>query len=160
MQIKNVVFNKGDFLYSIEYFDGKAVRKVSTNEEALNSFDLSVSALAKALKDFLLINESYVIKIQKIKFGKNDDCASAVTLNVYTGGKDMVIQTKIIPVNENEHFTDQLLLSCNEHLKDVRGEVEKYINGEVAQNELPFNQEEAEPFDVELSEEELIEGLR
>lgn len=141
MQIKNVVFNKGDFRYSIEYFDGKAVRKVSTNEEALDSFDLSVAALAASLKIYLKIDETYFVKVKKIKFGNNDASASTIDLHVFFCGKDMDIKTKIIPIKKEEHFKDEELVSCNENLNEVRGEINRYISGEKAQQELPFEQE-------------------
>lgn len=138
LQIKNVLFNKGDFLYTIEYFDGRCVRKIATNEEALNSFPLSVGALAETIRDHLLINESYNCKINSIRFGKNEDSPNTVQMSFTSGMREMNILTKIKAINSNQNVPEVEQVALYNNLIEVRGECERYINGERAQKELNF----------------------
>ena len=139
LQINSVLFNKGDFLYTIEYFDGKCVRKIATNEEALNSFVMAVKALAECLKKYLLIDDVYSCKINSIRFGKSEDSPTTVQMNCSSGLKMMGIVTKINPCNSNKEVPEVEQVSLYYNLIEVRGEVERYINGERAQKELDFN---------------------
>lgn len=139
LQIKNVVFDKGDYAYTIEYFDGHAVRKISTNEEALQSLVIARAALANALKNYLVIGEIMSCKVNNVRFGKNDDSASSVQMTVWSGEKTMGVVTKVRPIAKSENFPDELLVSCNVCVNDLRGEVQKYIGGQRAQQELDFN---------------------
>lgn len=138
LQIKNVLFNKGDFLYTIEYFDGKCVRKIATNEEALNSFDMSVKALAECLKKNLLLDDVYSCKINSIRFGKNEDSPNSIQMTFTSGIKMMGIVTKINPCNSKKDVPEVEQVALYNNLIEVRGEVERYINGERAQKELDF----------------------
>lgn len=149
LQIKSVVFNKGDYLYTIEYFDGKSVRKISTNEEALESLGLSVSVLANACKDYLEQAYRMNVKVNSVKFGKENSKTCAVQLTVQAGEKIFGIVTKIHPVASSENFPDKDQVRCNEALTELWGEVERYINGERAQKELPFEAPECEVEDAE-----------
>ena len=139
LQIKSVVFDKGDYAYTIEYFDGHSVRKISTNEEALQSLVIARGALANAIKNYMSINEAMTCKVNNVRFGKNDDCASSVQMSVWSGEKQMGVVVKIRTISKSETFPDEQLVSCNTCVSDLRGEVERYINGERSQQELPFD---------------------
>ena len=149
LQIKNVVFDKGDYAYTIEYFDGHAVRKISTNEEALQSLVIARAALANALKNYMLINEVMSCRVNSVRFGKNEESASSVQMTVWSGEKQMGVVSKIRTISKSETFPDEQLVSCNVCVNDLRGEVEKYINGGRAQQELSFDDA---PEDVEDAE--------
>lgn len=138
LQIKNVLFNKGDFLYTIEYFDGKCVRKIATNEEALNSFDMAVQSLAECIKKHLLIDDVFSCKINSIRFGKNEDSPNSIQMNCASGLKMMGIVTRIAPCNSKKDVPEVEEVALYNNLIEVRGEVERYINGERAQKELDF----------------------
>lgn len=142
LQIKNVVFNKGDYLYTIEYFDGKSVRKISTNEEALDSLGLAVGQLAVACKNYLELADRMNVKVNSVKFSKENGKTCAVQLTVQAGEKIYGIVTKIHPAASTENFPDDNQVRCNEALTELRGEVERYINGERAQPELDFEDKE------------------
>lgn len=144
MQIKNIAFNKGDYRYSIEYFDGKAVRKISTNEEALSSFDVAVSTLAISCKNYLKLDDGQNVTITHIRFGKNDDAPSSIFLNAFGAGVEMNIKTRLIPVHKEENYPDLLLIKCNDSLSEVYGECVRYLNGERAQSEFSFDFEDKE----------------
>lgn len=139
LQIKSVVFDKGDYAYTIEYFDGHSVRKISTNEEALQSLVIARVALANAIKNYMMINEAMSCRVNNVRFGKNEDSASSVQMTVWTGEKQMGVVSKVRTVSKSETFPDEQLVSCNVCVNDLRGEVEKYINGERSQQELPFD---------------------
>lgn len=139
LQIKSVVFDKGDYAYTIEYFDGHSVRKISTNEEALQSLVIARAALANAIKNYMMINEAMSCRVNNVRFGKNEDSASSVQMTVWTGEKQMGVVSKVRTVSKSETFPDEQLVSCNVCVNDLRGEVEKYINGERSQQELPFD---------------------
>lgn len=139
LQIKSVVFDKGDYAYTIEYFDGHAVRKISTNEEALESMKLARGALANSLKNYLEIAGHMNCTVNTVKFGKNSESSSSVQMTVWSGEKQMGVVSKVRPVSKSETFPDELLVSCNVCVNDLRGEVERYINGERAQAELDFD---------------------
>lgn len=138
LQIKNVLFNKGDFLYTIEYFDGKCVRKIATNEEALNSFDMAVKVLAECIKKNLLLDDVYSCKINSIRFGKNEDSPNSIQMSCSAGLKMMGIVTKINPCNSKKDVPEVEQVVLYNNLIEVRGEVERYINGERAQKKLDF----------------------
>lgn len=138
LQIKSVVFDKGDFAYTIEYFDGKTVRKISTNEEALNSMTLARTALGVSLKKFLKLSEIMNCKVNSVRFAKNDDSASIVQLSVWSGLKQMGVVTKVHPVRKSETNPDEEMVSVFVNCDSLRGEVEKYISGERAQQSLDF----------------------
>lgn len=139
LQIKSVVFDKGDYAYTIEYFDGHSVRKISTNEEALQSLVIARVALANAIKNYMMINEAMSCRVNNVRFGKNEDSASSVQMTVWTGEKQMGVVSKVRTVSKSETFPDEQLVSCNVCVNDLRGEVEKYINGERSQQGLPFD---------------------
>lgn len=138
LQIKSVLFNKGDFLYTIEYFVGKCVRKIATNEEALASFDMAVKALAECLKKNLLLDDVYSCKINSIRFGKNEDSPNSIQMNCTSGIKMMGIVTKINPCNSKKDVPEVEQVVLYNNLIEVLVEVERYINGERAQKELDF----------------------
>ena len=139
LQIKSVVFDKGDYAYTIEYFDGHAVRKISTNEEALQSMPIARGSLAIAMKNYLELGSGMNCTVNTVKFGKNEECSSSVQMSVWSGEKVMAVVSKVRPISKTETFPDELLVSCNTCVNDLRGEVERYINGERAQAELDFD---------------------
>lgn len=149
LQIKSVVFDKGDYAYTIEYFDGHAVRKISTNEEALNSFVLARGALANSLKNYLELAALMNCKVNSVRFGKNDDSASTVQMSVWSGSKAMGVVTKVLPINKSENFPDETMKNCSINMASLRGEVERYISGERAQQSLDFDAPEEDSYATE-----------
>lgn len=143
LQIKKVQFNKGDFAYTIEYFDGKDVLKLATNDEALESMRLAIGALERSIKDLFAINE-YSVKLNAVNFGKNDDSQSTAQLSIYGNGRDAGLLAKIHPIAKTDKNPDGLLVSANVNIYGLRAEVEKYINGERAQQDLDFTDIETE----------------
>jgi len=136
LQIKTVVFDKGDYAYTIEYFDGYAVRKISTNEEALNSMVLARGALANACRKYLEFGDKMNCTVNQVRFGKNEETTSSVQMTVWNGEKIMGVVTKVRPISASETFPDEQLVSCNSCVDELRGEVQRYIAGERAQQEL------------------------
>lgn len=138
LQIKKVLFNKGDYAYTIEYFDGKDVRKIATNDEALNSMRLAIGALENSIKDLFQIPLG--IKLNSVSFGKDENTQSTCQCSVFGSGRDGALLAKIHPVNKNETNPDGLIVSANVNVYGLRAEVEKYINGERAQQEMDFTE--------------------
>lgn len=146
MQIKNVLFNKGDFLYTIEYFDGKSVRKVSTNEEALKSLPDAVQKLGTDLKILLPVDAVVKVTVNSVRYGKTDESAASVQASVSIGEVRMGVVVKVRPVGPREEFPPAGLTSVNDSLKHLREEIIRYVNGERSQGEFSFD------FDTEIGE--------
>lgn len=138
MQIKKIVFNKGDFKYTIEYFNGKDVTTISTNDQALDSMDVAIKTLISSIKAWLGINDMYLIDLNAVKFGKNEDSSSSVQITAYTGLKSMGIITKVPVVKKTENFPDELQISACLNITALRYEVDRFLKGERAQQELPL----------------------
>lgn len=143
LQIKKVLFNKSDFAYTIEYFDGKDVRRIATNDEALNSMKLAIGALENSIKDLFAIND-YSVRLNAVTFGKNEDTQSTAQLSIFGNDRDAALLVKIHPVSKTDKNPDGLLVSANVNVYGLKAEVEKYINGERAQQEMDFSDIETE----------------
>lgn len=160
MQIKSVVFNKGDFLYTIEYFDGRCIRKVATNEEPLKSLPEAVQKLSADLKVFLPVKDNVIVTVNSVRYGKNADCTSVVQATVRDGEVIFGVVAKIRPIGPQEEFPPFGLAACNDSLKRLWDEVNRYVSGEHAQGELDFSEAEEKEddnsgfldFDTEIDE--------
>lgn len=144
MQIKNVVFNKGDFRLTIDYFDGKDVTKLSTNDEPLDSLQVAIDTLLASSRRWCEIPDYFSLSLGSVKFGKNEDSASGIQLNAFSGMKAMGIITKIPKLNKNETFPDEVHVSMVQNLSELRGEIDRFLKGERAQKELPFDEVKAD----------------
>lgn len=141
MQIKNVVFNKGDFRLTIDYFDGKDVKKLSTNDESQDSLQVAIDTLVASSRRWCEIPDYFSLSFGSVKFGKNENSASSIQLNAFSGMKTMGIITKIPKLNKNETFPDEIHVSMAQNLSELRGEIDRFLKGERAQKELPFDEE-------------------
>lgn len=144
MQIKNVAFNKGDFRLAIDYFDGKDVKKLSTNDEPLDSLQVAIDTLVASSRRWCEIPDYFSLSLGSVKFGKGEDSACSIQLNAFSGMKTMGIITKIPKLNKKETFPDEVHVSMAQNLSELRGEIDRFLKGERAQKELPFDEVKAD----------------
>lgn len=140
MQIKNVTFNKGDFRFTIDYFDGKDVTKLSTNDEPLSSLQTAIDTLIASTKKWCEIGDGWNVALNAVKFGKNEDSPSSVQITANSGMKMMGIITRVPKLNKNMTFPDEVHVSMVQNVKELQGEIDRFLRGERAQKELPFEE--------------------
>lgn len=133
--IKSIVFNKGDYAYHIESFDGKKVTKLSTNDEPEASLLVAKKDLSDALKDWLHLPEEMHIYLNSVRFSKDVLKPSSAQFTATMGIIRMGIVTKILPCKDSEK-ADSDLVVLNDSLSRLQEETVKYFRGERAQKEL------------------------
>lgn len=142
MEIKSINLNKGDYLYCINYFDGKDMYRLETNEAPLNSLRLAIGAVKAAVRNYLELPESSTVVLNSVKFGEDPSISIDIELNRAFPGVTYTVKTKIPGLMKHEVNPDNQRVSVLEHVLALNAEFEKYIKGERAQQMLPFPEEE------------------
>lgn len=137
LQVKKIVFGKGDYKYSIEYFDGKDVLVLSTNEEARKELQAAIDSLNEQLKNWLLFDVSFSSVINTVKWGKNN--SASVQFNAWVAEKSCNVLAKI-PA-ESGIMTDEFI-NLRHAVNTLYEEVQKYLRGERAQQSLDFGEDD------------------
>lgn len=137
LQVKKIVFGKGDYKYSIEYFDGKDVLVLSTNEEARKELQAAIDSLNEQLKNWLLFDVSFSSVINTVKWGKNN--SASVQFYAWVAEKYCNVLAKI-PA-ESGIMTDEFI-NLRHAVNTLYEEVQKYLRGERAQQSLDFGEDD------------------
>lgn len=157
MTVYSLSLNKGDYAYSIAYHQGYDDLQLDTNEEALNSMKLSIEALTEAIRSYAVVDYSFNISLNKVKFGAEGKDYS-VSFTAKTFSQDIYPQ-KVINMamsikqpreREKEINKDRAAMLLN--IDALKAEVERYLNGERAQSELSFEDDLEEEADVEIED--------
>lgn len=137
--VKKIVFGKGDYKYSIEYFDGKDVLVLSTNEEARKELQAAINSLNEQLKNWLLFDVSFMSVINTVKWGKNN--AASVQFNAWVAEKSCNVLAKIPAESDSRVMTDEFI-NLRHAVNTLYEEVQKYLRGERAQQSLDFGEDD------------------
>lgn len=157
MTVYSISFNKADYAYSISYHTGNDDMTLDTNEEARNSLIFSKTALINAIRDYAAVSDIFDIKINTVRFGlgNKDSMISftATTISKDIFPKKIINQSmKIAKIAKREKDVEKTRAKVLLMLDDLYSEVEKYLAGERAQQELPL---EVTPLVSEETEEEI-----
>lgn len=147
MTIYSISFNKGDYAYSISYHQGNDDMTLETNEEAKNSLNIAKTALQYAIREYAEVNEIFDIVINKVTFGddKKDNHISftASTFSKEIFPKKIINQNmKIAKIRKHEKDIEATRAKVLINIESLYSEVEKYLQGERAQQELDLEDEE------------------
>lgn len=145
MTVYSISFNKADYAYSISYHSGNDDMTLDTNEEARNSLKVSKEALKNAVKEYAQISEDFEISLNTVKFGdeKKDGHISftATTISKDIFPKKIINQSmKIAKIAKREKDVEKTRAKVLLMLDDLYSEVEKYLAGDRAQQELPLEE--------------------
>ena len=141
MKVYSLNMTNKDFIYEIDYNNDGDDLKLSTNDKALESMKIAITAMEAAIVKYFELDK-YAVDLCKITFAKDNDHTTSLKFSARSLSKDTYpmkrinINTSITAVTEKQPSDERIAMqNCIEGLKE---EVEKYLSGQRAQGNLDF----------------------
>lgn len=135
-----VAFDKPDWAYQIKYGDNKDSYVLESNEPATEHLTHAIANIVVSLKDFYGLNE-YSMTLKSVKFSQEP-----VTTKASIKFKAFIVEQENRAMNvicdvkipKNIDHDNYSFKSCEvlKHVRELKLEILKYLNGERLQQEL------------------------
>ena len=135
-----VAFDKSDWAYQIKYGDNKDSYVLESNEPATEHLAHTIANIVVSLKDFYGLNE-YSMILKSVKFSQEPVTTKAsIKFKAFIVEQEKRAMNVIcdVKIPKNIDYDNYSFKSCEvlKHVRELKLEILKYLNGERLQQEL------------------------
>ena len=137
MNIKSLAIDKGDYGLEISYIGNNGdENKIATNDAPLQALKLAIGCVEEDIRQYLHIEGMFKTSLKSVKFDESPTVVIQLQELDRYPPKIAVLTTRLHQAGKQEHDIEPARAQGLINIEELRGECERFINGERANQEL------------------------